>query len=576
MKYIGIFTLLFTTHVCFSQNYSLTETDFGYTISDSGGQPIFPDYFASVYECENAPDFLIGINDAYDRISLLNIKKKTSLLLAEYESALQISEKCMLTDHNYLRFYQDKSIGLLKFPDSLVIPANYKMIYPFEFYAYSCILFDGKKYAIYDYRTHTSTEWFEIYRPDDYMSFDDGKSYLEENRYFFALCDEDVKLMNISGMHYKIANTLPKDFEMEDGRLIPVMKNSTFGFLNDHGVVEIPFIYEDAGPFKYDGTLAFVKKNGKYGFIDNQNQILIPLIYDHAESYDYNYAKVRMGETEFYIDEFGDRKDGLLPKSNKSEKFGFVNNKNKPVITFQFDDAGYFVAGMAPVKKNGMWGYISQTGTTLLEFKFEEASDFSVNLAACKYNGKWGYIDFNGNFVIENVFDIAFSFDFESNEAKFGMLTEQGMKYGMISVSGNRIIEPIYDDIENRTENMYPVKSNNKWGFLNSSGKLIIDYRFEAVKGFDRNLAAVKLNGKWGFIDTSGSEIISFQFDETMPFRNDLCAVKIGDKWGFIDKTGKIVIKAQFEEADNFYGDKTEVKFNGRKVYINKLGQIVK
>ena len=576
MKYIGIFPLLFIAHLCFSQNYHLMETDFGYTISDPDGQPIFPGYFATVYECENAPDFLIGINDGYDRISLLNIKKKTSLDLAEYESALQISEKCLLTNLNYLRFYQNKSVGLLKFPDSVVIQPIYKQIDAFSDAKDSYLLSNGKKYAVFNCRSGKTSDWFELFPDYESISFDNGFCFLEYSDHFYAKVGNEIRFMDIQGNYYLLQNTPSSEFHPEESDLFPVKQNNKFGYLDIHGNVSIPFEYDDAGPFKYDGTLAFVKKNGKYGFIDNRNQIVIPFIYDHADSYDDYYAKVRIGETEFYIDEFGDRKDGLLPKSNASEKFGFVNNKNKTIIGFQFDDAGYFVAGMAPVKMNGKWGYISQTGTTLLEFKFEEASDFSLNLAACKYNGKWGYIDFNGNFVMENVFDLTFSFDYESNEAKFGMMTEQGMKYGMISISGNRIIEPIFDDIETRTEYMYPVKSNDKWGFLNPGGKLIIDYQFEAVKGFDREMASVKLNGKWGFIDKTGSEVIGFLFDETRQFRNDLCAVKIGDKWGYINKTGKIVIDTQFEEADNFYGDKAEVKLKGKKAYINKQGQIVK
>lgn len=62
----------------------------------------------------------------------------------------------------------------------------------------------------------------------------------------------------------------------------------------------------------------------------------------------------------------------------------------------QFDDAGNFVEGLAPVRTgstfSGKWGYIDKTGKYVIKPEFDEANDFADGLAAVRIGEKWGYI----------------------------------------------------------------------------------------------------------------------------------------------------------------------------------------
>jgi hypothetical protein len=554
----------------------IAETDFGYIVTDNLNNQLFPDVYANLYRCTNAPDFFIAVDENYESYFLLDPKKNKIFTLKEYDTSLQLGEECNLSKENFLRITENKKIGLLRFPDSVVLPPIYTMIFTFYDSNESCMISNGKKYALYNYTTGKTSDWFDIVSEEGYISFDDGFCSLEINHQFYASVGKEVRYMNTNGEYVVLANTEPEQFYPEESDVFPVKQGDKYGYMDIYGNISIPFIYEDAGPFKFDGTLAYVKKGGKYGFIGRSNSLSIPIIYDDAESFKDGYSKVRIGENEFLIDDLGDRKDGLSPESNQNGLWGFVNNKGKTIIDFKYQDVGFFVSGLAPVNENGKWGYISPVGTTVIDFKFDEATDFNMNLSACKFEGKWGYIDFAGNFVIPNSYDVAFSFDYSTSEAKVGKMTDGIMKYGIIRNDGTIVLETKFDDIEKRSDLVYPAKLNDKWGYILTSGNPYIDFKYESVTGFVSSMAGVKLNGKWGFIDAQGHEVIDFKYDAVGDFYGDFCPVKLGGKWGYIDKTGTLIIPAQYDEAQNFYGDKADVIINDKKCTINKEGKVIK
>lgn len=51
------------------------------------------------------------------------------------------------------------------------------------------------------------------------------------------------------------------------------------------------------------------------------------------------------------------------------------------LITPQYEDAGLFIDGLAPVKKNGKWGYIDESGTVVIDFQYDYAWRFSEGYA---------------------------------------------------------------------------------------------------------------------------------------------------------------------------------------------------
>ena len=67
-------------------------------------------------------------------------------------------------------------------------------------------------------------------------------------------------------------------------------------------------------------------------------------------------------------------------------RWGFVNKSGETVINPQFDHAGGFVEGLAPVRM-GRWGYVDASGQMQINPQFDKADVFSEGLAAVKFGG---------------------------------------------------------------------------------------------------------------------------------------------------------------------------------------------
>ena len=85
------------------------------------------------------------------------------------------------------------------------------------------------------------------------------------------------------------------------------------GYIDKHGNIKIPFIYQDAETFNEFG-LAMVVMNAKVGFINTKGDVIIPIVYDGAMALSKNHFLVR--------------KDG---------KYGIIDDKNKAVTALDYD-----------------------------------------------------------------------------------------------------------------------------------------------------------------------------------------------------------------------------------------------
>jgi hypothetical protein len=104
----------------------------------------------------------------------------------------------------------------------------------------------------------------------------------------------------------------------------------------------------------------------------------------------------------------------------------------KQVVTPQYEDAGYFSEGLAPVKSNGLWGYIDTTGKTVIDFQYYYAYTFSEGRAvvvtkeeavspednSIYYNYCYGFVDHTGKYTpfVMPGYDENWNFDFNSTE----------------------------------------------------------------------------------------------------------------------------------------------------------------
>ena len=212
-------------------------------------------------------------------------------------------------------------------------------------------------------------------------------------------------------------------------------------------------------------------------------------------------------------------------------RWGFVNKSGETVINPQFDHAGGFVEGLAPVRM-GRWGYVGASGQMQINPQFDKADVFSEGLAAIKFGGG------PGPFV-------------PYDPRPWSPYHGGGGRFGYISPDGKYAINPQFEDAGMFSDGLAPVKLG-RWGYVDKSGKIVVNPQFEKAQPFSEGLAAVRLDGKWGFVDKTGKFVINAQFDDAGSFVKGLAPVRQGKRWGYIDPSGKLAINPQFDGAAEF------------------------
>lgn len=193
---------------------------------------------------------------------------------------------------------------------------------------------------------------------------------------------------------------------------------------------------------------------------------------------------------------------------------------------------------------------------TIVPLQFSSARDFSkIGLAAVeiggvhKYgneiNGKWGFIDKKGVLVINPIYDEVRDFS-ENGYAWVKSSSIGNGKFGLINIKGNYIINPQFDNVYNFTSKNYAgVKVNDKWGLINISGEFVIKPIYDGIFGFwslgnsyipKNGLIPVRVKNNdshmWGFVDIFGGSVISPVFNDVEKFSdNGLAAVMSGARW---------------------------------------------
>ena len=211
-------------------------------------------------------------------------------------------------------------------------------------------------------------------------------------------------------------------------------------------------------------------------------------------------------------------------------------------IPLQFNSASSFVNGVARVYIGEEVRYINTKGKLVSAPPSDERppEPFPEGLQGRFADGKWGYVDRSGNWVIQ----------------------------------------PQFNMVDNFKDGIASVMIGNKWGWIDKTGKIVIEPQFELVEDFSEGLARV-LKEKVGYIDKTGKMVILPQFGgigvfpgdaahvmsfkEGGKFSEGLAAVEIiNQKWGYIDRTGKVVIEPQFEGAGNFADGLAPVNIGGQ------------
>ncbi len=205
-------------------------------------------------------------------------------------------------------------------------------------------------------------------------------------------------------------------------KLSPVSSNGRYGFIDEKGTLAISLQFDDAGPF-VNGR-ATVKLGKKWSCIDSGgNSMDTPLGWPGKEWPRPPFEAGKLMTVRQYLTDDGQygfacrtsEKLVIPAEYNDAHEFseglaavkpghlwGFVDEVGSMRITPSFADVGDFHDGLVAVSdKTGRWGYINQTGTLVVDYQFEVALDFINAVGRVRRNGRWGYLDPEGKWLWE-------------------------------------------------------------------------------------------------------------------------------------------------------------------------------
>lgn len=278
--------------------------------------------------------------------------------------------------------------------------------------------------------------------------------------------------------------------------------------------------------------------------------------------------------------------------------------KFEPIGVYRFKD-----------DKTGLYGYMDGDGKIIIEAKYKSAADFEYlstgytqaydeneTATIIDKSGK-EYLPF-GEYRVVSVpqYDLMF-------------FKDDSLKYGVVNLEGERVLEALYDKIEINNEGTIIVTLNNKqgvfdknvkiildivydyiyqvedalivmkedkFGLVNLKGKELVPINYEEVQiahsireGERQIFEVVNSEGKIGFFDSKGKQLTDFLYDKNSPGRGGLIPVLKDGKWGYIDVEGKTIIPFQFDYASSFIDGSAQVVINNERKFINKKGEFI-
>ena len=345
---------------------------------------------------------------------------------------------------------------------------------------------------------------------------------------------------------------------------------------------------DKSGNIWYEKNVLKVQKDGKYGLINFDGKEVIPTEYDEI-------AVIPQIENSF--------------KVKKDNKYGIVDSDGKTVIQAQYADIDVLgkdnKSGFIVKKDDGKYGIVDYSNTLILEAKYDSIEKvYGNDMYVVTLDGKQKLVNKSGNDVLTDGFDSIKQI--LANQENAVIFTKSG-KYGVIKTTGEILIDPQYDNLEETKVGTFIASKDGKYVIIdiNKEEKLPFEYnsitfneKADLYVAEDSNFNAKILNSN---LETKAEGILSelnenkgylklridnnykyynFKFEEKQEsdiFSNrTLFLSKKDGKYGYVDKNGKVIVDYIYDDAmeQNDYGF-SAVKKDGKWGSIDSKGNVV-
>ncbi|MCB0532708.1 MAG: WG repeat-containing protein [Lewinellaceae bacterium] len=335
-----------------------------------------------------------------------------------------------------------------------------------------------------------------------------------------------------------------------------------FAVITKDGYRLTDFLYEV--PSTFQNGVAITSVENEYVFV-NEAGVETTKRYPLLEPFVNGHYLAEDAESPMLIDQKGNERfrvylsgGGILVM--KDSLFGIMDGDLNFVVPLRDDvDITYSVEGLIAVRKNSFYGLCDTNWNWIVPPEYDRFSRFNdsliyakkgADLFFLKRNGDVfrtftgftrGYIMQEGHYLGHSLPDTFLTvLDIYSQDTVFQRNFLKDVPDDLATRYWKAVLEYQYDD--QKVGDWAVLKVADKYGFVKMDGSIAIPFDFDDAEQFSEGLAPVKKGDSWGFIDTSGKTAIPFIYDEVGEFVNHLAVVEKDSFKGVIDNRGSTVI----------------------------------
>ena len=375
---------------------------------------------------------IYDVNEQTGEYKTLAINEKKEQIFNGYDRVEVIenfdSKQNIWYEENILRVYKNEKYGLIDLEGKTILNCDYDEITSLKSVKENFIVRQNDKVGL------VNSKGQEIIK----IQYKEIKTLKEGYKNEYIIVDENDNCGVISTSGTIILEPAYKQIKyLGNAEIYAVLIDNVWTLIKKNGeVINNAYNY-----ISVKGENVVVEKDGKYGIITTKGEEKITPTY---ESLEYAFSV-------YYI-------------AKQEGKYGIINIDNEPIIPFEYLNM-YYVED-----KSILIGDITTTETVI----------FDNNLAQ----------KLKGLFVFEDEYIKAridgqnkyYNYRFEEKQNRELLtkntlfVSEKDGKYGYLNVSGEIVVDYIYDDAKEQNEAGYAaVKKDGKWGCIDRAGKLILE-----------------------------------------------------------------------------------------------------
>jgi hypothetical protein len=331
-------------------------------------------------------------------------------------------------------------------------------------------------------------------------------------------------------------------------------KDYKIGYVDATGKEIISPQYSSGTPFRMGLASVAIKNpnenNYKYGIINEKNVPILPFEFEMTGNFEYgNNCIVIQRGGKSGIFSLKDKKI-ILPVDYQSIMpiTVVLNNLNKE----------YFI-----INKNNLFGVIDEELKQVMPSQYVKFSPFYKSLFVAQQQGKGvGVVDINGKIIIPFKYqNLEYTGDVKGTMSLYSVVLDG--KFGIIDEKDNILIPCNFESIKlNNIKNeewLFFAKKNGKTGILNSKGGWIVQPQYDDIVSgsyYSEDKFTASKNGKWGVISINNEVLVDFKYDIKIDGFGyyEFTQVTKDGKVGLIDKAGKEVIIPQYDWMQGQFG----------------------